>query len=114
MTPEALQSGRLRQHTAVTDVGMRAPLEVFYVVHTTSGAVGERCHRICPPLYETPHQAEKELRQLRARVPGGIYSVWKSATSIEPADWLYDVVIADGSVIRARALKGTHHESRLD
>jgi hypothetical protein len=30
----------------------------------------------------------------------GTYSIWKATTYVEPAEWLYDVVVADGSVIR--------------
>jgi hypothetical protein len=26
--------------------------------------------------------------------------IWKATTYVEPAEWLYDVVVADGSVIR--------------
>ena len=32
----------------------------------------------------------------------GTFSIWKATTYIEPAEWLYDVVVADGSVIRLR------------
>ena len=72
------------------------------MVYTTCGPIGERHHQICPPLYETSRQAEMELIHLRtAGSSNGTYSVWKAATYIEPAQWLYDLVIADGSVIRA-------------
>ncbi len=70
-------------------------------MQTEGGVIGRRHHRICPPLYETPHQAQVELLRLRATGCGsGTYSVWKAATYIEPAEWLYDVVTADGSTIR--------------
>jgi hypothetical protein len=37
--------------------------------------------------------------------PGsGTYSIWKATTYVEPAEWLYDVVVADGSVIRLRGV----------
>jgi len=58
---------------------------------------------VCPPLYETRHQARIELIHLQAAGTGsGTYSIWKAMTYIEPAEWLYDVVIADGSVVRLR------------
>ena len=105
MTRTAHQPGQPRRHTG-TDDGLRIPLEVFCVVHTTGGAVGERHHRICPPLYETSRQAEMELLHLRtADSSSGTYSVWKAATYIEPAEWRYDVVTADGSIIRATATR---------
>jgi hypothetical protein len=80
---------------------MRVPLEVFYVVQTTGDIIGRRHHRVCPPLYETRHQAHIELVHLRAAALGrGTHSIWKAAAYVEPAEWLYDVVIADGSVVR--------------
>lgn len=79
------------------------PLEVFYVVQTSSGAIGKRRHRVCPPLYETRHQAQIDLIHLQAASSGrGTYSIWKATTYVEPAEWLYDVVMANGSVIRLR------------
>ena len=105
MRRAALQPGQPRRHTASMDNGPHVPLEVFYVVRTTGEAIGKRHHQICPPLYETPSQAELELRHLRAEPSSsGTYSVWKGTTYIEPAEWLYDVVIADGSVIHASDL----------
>jgi hypothetical protein len=48
-----------------------------------------------------------QLTHLRgAAATSGIYSVWRSTTYVEPAEWLYDVVIADGSIIPAAALPG--------
>jgi hypothetical protein len=45
-------------------------------------------------------QAETELIQLQRASSGkGTYSIWKAATYVEPAEWLYDVVRANGSVI---------------
>lgn len=106
MTRTAHQPGHPRRHTTGTDDGLRIPLEVFCVVHTTGGAIGERHHRICPPLYETSRQAEVELLHLRTvGSSSGTYSVWKAATYIEPAEWRYDVVTADGSIIRATATR---------
>ena len=103
---EAHSDMKLRQppqHPASTGDGQAVPLEVFYVVRTTGQVVGKRNHSICPPLYETPHQAQMELTHLREEdCANGSYSVWKATTYIEPADWLYDVVVADGSIIQAR------------
>jgi hypothetical protein len=105
MRHKASLSGQLPPRAAATDGGVNLPLEVFYVVQTTSGAIGRRQHRICPPLYETPRQAQMQLTHLRgAAATSGTYSVWRSTTYVEPADWLYDVVVADGSIIRAAAL----------
>ena len=78
-----------------------APREVFYVVEST-GIVGERDHRLRSALYETRPQAQMELVRLRAEVSGGSYSVWKSATYVEPAEWLHRVVRVDGSLILPR------------
>lgn len=116
MRREVFLSGQPPRHAAGADKGPHVPLEVFYVVRTTGGVVGKRHHRICPPLYETPHQAHMELIHLRGAAPtGGIYSVWKSTAYAEPAEWLYDVVIADGSIIHAAGLAGSSpHERRLD
>ena len=83
--------------------GPSAPLDVFYVVQTTAGLIGQRHHLVCPPLYETRPQAQIELMLLQtASSGGGTYSIWKATTYVEPAEWLYDVVVADGSVIRLR------------
>jgi hypothetical protein len=73
---------------------------VFYVVET-SGSARKREHQTCSLLYETRPQAEAERAQLMEAHPGKIYSVWKHTTHIEPAVWLADVVMADGSVLRA-------------
>jgi hypothetical protein len=80
------------------------PLEVFYVVQST-GVPGERNHRLSSALYETRRQAEDELSRVRTAEPAGSYGVWKSATYIEPAEWLHRVVRSDGSLILPR-LKG--------
>ena len=78
-----------------------APLEIYYVVQTTAGVIGKRNHRVCPPLYETRSQAQIELVHLQTASPnGGTYSIWKATTYVEPAEWLYDVVVVDGSVVR--------------
>jgi len=94
-------SGRPRTVLASTDDRPAAPLEIYYVVQTTAGVVGKRHHRVCPPLYETRHQAQIELMHIQAASPGsGTFSIWKATAYAEPAEWLYDVVVADGSVIR--------------
>ena len=78
---------------------------MFYVVQTTAGLIGKRHHLVCPPLYETRRQAQIELMLLQTASPGsGTYSIWKATTYVEPAEWLYDVVVADGSVIRLRGV----------
>jgi hypothetical protein len=77
-----------------------APSEVFYVVET-SGSARKRMHQTCSLLYETRPQAEAQRAQLTEANPGKIYSVWKHTSHIEPAVWLSDVVMADGSVVSA-------------
>lgn len=73
------------------------PADVFYVVQST-GPAGEQQHRICYVLYETRRQAEAELIRLKKARPDLHYSVWQSATYVEPHSWLYPVVLADGAV----------------
>jgi len=103
MSRKASLSGPLSRHASSTDGRVPAPLEVFYVVQTTGDAIGKRHHRVCPPLYETRHQARIELLHLQAAGTGdGTLSIWKATTYVEPAEWLYDVVVADGSVVRLR------------
>jgi hypothetical protein len=103
--------GQSPQDASSTDGPLRVPLEVFYVVQTTGDIIGRRHHRVCPPLYETRHQAHIELVQLRAeRLGSGTYSIWKAATYVESAQWLYNVVGADGAVVRP----SERHERRID
>jgi hypothetical protein len=78
-----------------------SPAEVFYVVQST-GIAGERTHCLRSDLYETRPQAQAQLTRLRHQDSGGSYSVWKSATYIEPAEWLHRVVRADGTLILPR------------
>lgn len=74
------------------------PSEVFYVVQTTAGAVGYRRHRLRSPLYQTRQQAQIRLMRLQMASPGcRSYSVWSSTTYVEPAQWLYEVVMSRGS-----------------
>jgi len=82
-------------------VSAASPLEVFYVVQST-GVVGERNHCLRSDLYETRPQAAAELARLRHADSGGCFSVWKSATYIEPAEWRHRVVRSDGTLILPR------------
>ncbi len=77
-----------------------APADVFYVVQS-SGTVGKRDHRVVSLLYETRPQADAELARIRSEKKSGVLSVWTRTTHIEPPQWLSDVVMADGTVIRA-------------
>ena len=78
-----------------------SPLDVFYVVEST-GIGGERSNHLRSDLYETRPQAEIELARRRQADSGGRYSVWKSATYIEPAEWRHRVVRSDGTLILPR------------
>jgi hypothetical protein len=80
-----------------------APLDVYYVVETTAGVVGERHHLVSSSLYATSRQADIELERLAAVNTATDYAVWKSSTYVEPARWAYDVVLADGTVLRPNA-----------
>ena len=82
-----------------------APAEVFYVVQST-GARGRREHRLASVLYEMRPHAHAELARLSAAHPGD-YAVWKSATYIEPPQWRYAVMRADGTVVPPGAVGGT-------
>jgi hypothetical protein len=77
------------------------PVDVFYVVQST-GVLGERAHCLRSDLYETRPQAETKLADLRGENPGTSYGVWKSATYVEPAEWLHRVVRTDGTLILPR------------
>jgi hypothetical protein len=83
--------------------GRPAPLDVYYVVETTPGVVGERHHLVSSSLYATAPQAEMELQRLAALNAIPEYAVWKGSTYVEPARWAYDVVLADGTVLRQDA-----------
>lgn len=73
------------------------PAEVFYVVQST-GEPGRREHHVASVLYETRAQAHTELARLSAAHPGD-YSIWKSTTYVEPPQWGYVVMRADGTVV---------------
>jgi hypothetical protein len=77
-----------------------APSDVYYVVQS-SGIAGRRDHEVISPLYETRPQADAELARLRSVKKRGVLTVWMRTTQEEPPQWLSDVVMADGSVIRA-------------
>lgn len=104
MKPTLPMSGRPQRRSTSADVRSTAPLEVYYTVQTTAGVIAKRHHRVRPPLYKRRNQAQLELLHLLQAVsPGsGTYSIWKATTYVEPAEWLYDVVVADGSLIRLR------------
>ena len=104
MRREASLPWQLPRNASSIDNHVPVPLEVFYVVQTTGAVIGRRHHRVCPPLYETRQQACIELMHLQAAAAagGGTYSIWKATTYVEPAEWLYDVVVADGSIVRLR------------
>lgn len=92
-----------------TDIPQDAPTDVYYVVETTGTILGERRHRAASSLYETRKQAEAEFTRLAAMNEGKAYSVWKASTYIEPARWAHDLVLEDGSMLRAdlrTAVKG--------
>jgi hypothetical protein len=109
-------SNQSQRHGVNTDDRPSVPLDVFYVVQTSSGAVGSRHHRVCPPLYEMRRRAEIQLIHLQMASSGrGTYSIWKATTYVAPAEWLYDVVMADGSVIcpRHRELRRSANRHRV-
>ncbi len=81
---------------------LAAPLEVFYVVETTGQVSGERHHRVRSLLFQTRFQANKEQMRLQMANARDTFSVWKGTTYIEPAEWSYDVVMADGTLILSR------------
>jgi hypothetical protein len=81
-----------------------APADVYYVVETSGRILGERQHRAASSLYETRSQAQAELTRLLAMTDGNAYSVWKGSTYIEPARWAHDLVLEDGTVLRAELL----------
>jgi len=75
-----------------------APADVFYVVQSM-GLIGEQQHSVSSVLYETRIQAEAELTRLRAGKADLSYSIWRSTSYVEPHQWLYPVVLADGSIV---------------
>ena len=103
MKHDALSSNRGSHswHSAAAVAAAAPPVEVFYVV-LSAGIVGERDHHLRSDLYETRPQADVELARLRGTDSTGSYSVWKSVTYIEPAEWLHRVVRCDGTLILPR------------
>ena len=101
MKPNALAPNRDSASPHSFCAAAAPPVEVFYVVQST-GVLGERDHRLRSDLYETRPQAAVKLAGLRHADSGGTYSVWKSVTYIEPAEWLHRVVRSDGSLILPR------------
>jgi len=102
MRPVIPPSGRPQGRSATIDDRLTAPLEVYYVVQTTAGVIGQRHHRVHPPLHKPRRQAQIELLHLQAACSGGTYSIWKTTAYVELNEWLCDVVVADGAVIRLR------------
>jgi hypothetical protein len=88
-----------------------APTAVFYVVESTA-VLGERDHRLCSALYETRPQAQTELARLQGTDADGSFSIWKSETYIEPAEWLHRVVRSDGTLILPRLHGVERNEER--
>jgi hypothetical protein len=86
----------------IESIGPTAPIDVFYVVQS-SGVIGRRDHKVISPLFETRWQADAELARIRDLRQGAVLSVWMRTTHIEPAQWLSDVVMADGTVIHPPA-----------
>lgn len=76
------------------------PVDVYFVVQS-SGKLGKRDHKVISPLFETHAQAHAELTRLRIERKDKVLSVWKHTTQVEPAEWLADVIMADGTVIPA-------------
>jgi len=73
------------------------------VIQTSDGPFGNRHHRVRSPLFEVLRDAQATAARLSTAGSGGdSYSVWKSTTYREPTQWLYDVVMADGTVVRSR------------
>ena len=98
VTPELPSLGR------AADVAGRlaAPADVYYVVKTLGGSIGERQHCVSSSLYETSGQAHAQLTRLMTTNPDHVDSVWKASTYIEPARWAYDVVLSDETVLRSK------------
>lgn len=92
-----------RQRSPGKDERTPVPLDVFYFVQTTAGVIGKRLRRVCPPLYGTRQRPQIELMHLQTAGAGsGTYSIWKATTYLDPAEWLHDVVVANGALIRIR------------
>jgi hypothetical protein len=55
-----------------------------------------------PPKHTRPHPQVDLIHRQTASSGTGTYSIWKATTYVEPAEWPYDVLVANGSVIRVR------------
>jgi len=84
-----------------SSASLPVPAEVFYVVES-SGVLGRREHRLASVLFETRSHAHNELTRVTAAHPGD-YAIWKSTTYIEPPQWGYAVIRADGTVVPPEA-----------
>jgi len=92
-----------RYHSPRADDSTPVPFEVFYVVQTTADVICKRHRRRCWPLPEPRQHAQIELVRFQTvSAGGGTYSIWKAMPYLEPAEWLYDVVVVDGALIRIR------------
>jgi hypothetical protein len=76
------------------------PVDVYFVVQSR-GKPGKNDHKVISPLFETRVQAHAELTRLRPERKDKVLTVWKHTTQVQPAQWLADVIMADGSVIPA-------------
>lgn len=76
------------------------PVDVYFVVQSC-GKPGKKDHKVISPLFETRTQAHAELTRLRTDRKDKVLTVWKHTTQVEPAEWLSDVIMADGTVIPA-------------
>ena len=101
MKPNTISAAQPSHGWKPPSASVAPPVEVFYVVQT-NGVPGERNHRIRSDLYETRAQAQVELTRIRQTETAGGYSVWKSETYVEPAEWLHRVVRSDGTLILPR------------
>jgi hypothetical protein len=101
MNYDTQTSDRQSDHSMSFNSSAATPVDVFYVVHNAN-VCDERAHFLRSDLYETQPQAEAELARLRQANAGNSYSLWKSVTYIEPAEWLHRAVRSDGTLILPR------------
>jgi hypothetical protein len=91
-----------RRHKALAAQSAKpaTPVDVYFVVQS-SGSVGKKHQQMISPLYETREQAQVELSRLRNAKKGTLLTIAMHTTHVEPAQWLSDVIMADGTVIPA-------------